>query len=284
MASKIENVKNLFRKPGQSSDGEVEYNPFLLFEARIDFKDVRTGFRGTYHVNRAFSIPPDRLEPVWDDCYIQDADPEKLDTAAPPNARLRELPEFVDVRFISRAEAGFIQHLLRTFNAKVYRNYFLDTYSSSGESMSDFIIRCIDLIQNPMYGEFDAMHEVFKRKLARLKQKYLERDDAEGFEEIKRVSRSRELFNYIDERISALFLRTEFSIQRVSRPTGAASFRHELEERLQALHFEAQETVTRILDTYEERVRSVDEYILHPTIRDIHFVQSYLLWLPTGAL
>ena len=92
-----------------------------------------------------------------------------------------------------------------------------------------------------------------------------------------------ELFNRIAERISALCLRTEFSIQRVRKPEGAFSHKHEFDERLEALHFEAQEAVARILDVYEEKVRSVDEYILHPTMKDIHFVRCFILWMPEEA-
>ncbi|MEJ2109980.1 MAG: hypothetical protein P8Z37_08710, partial [Acidobacteriota bacterium] len=177
-----------------------------------------------------------------------------------------------------------LEYLLRTFTVRIYRNHYMRMYSRSGESANDFIIRCIDLIQAPMFSEFDTLLEVFKRKLARLSQKYLTENNSEDIDKMKTESRTKELFHHISERISALFLRTEVSIQRVTRPKGLPLHVHEMEERLQALHFEAQEAVTRILDFYEEKVKSVDEYRLHPALTDIHFVRSFILWAPAGAV
>ena len=281
MLPSVENAKNLFMTPGTMQEKVPEFNPYLLLEARIDFNDVRTGLSETYGIHRVVPIPENLSEPNWDS--IMDADPESLDTSPPEGASFGEFPAHVDASFVSWIETRFLEYLLRTFTVQIYRNHYLRMYSGSGESENDFIIRCIDFIQAPMFSEFDTMLEVFKRKLARLSQKYLVEENSEDIDKIKTASRNRELFHHISERISALFLRTEFSIQRVTRPKGHPLHVHELEERLQALHFEAQETVTRILDFYEEKVKSVDEYRLHPTLKDIHFVRSFILWAPEEA-
>lgn len=282
MLVKIENAKNLFYIPGGPRTGEIVLEPFVLLEARIDFNDVRTGFRERYTLNKVIAIPESRVEPVWDDHSFPRVSPEELEKDPPEMAVFKNLPEHLDASFISWIESSFIQYLLRTFSARIYRNFYLGLYSLSGESQADFVIRCIERIQEPMHCEFDAMLEIFERKLERLQEKYLRGDHAEDFDKIKTDSGYRELFNLISERIAALFLRTEFSIQRLQRPTGPLSHVHELEERLHALHFEAQEAVTKILDFYEEKVKSVDEYILHPTLKDIHLVRSFILWMPPG--
>lgn len=283
MPAKIENAKNLFRVPENPTEGERVFEPFMLLEARIDFNDVRTGFRERYTTSRVVTIPEGGEEPVWDENGLPRLSPEELEKDPPENAVFKNLPEHADASLITWIELRFIQYLLRTFSARIYRNYYLGIYSLSGESQADFIIRCIELIQGPMHREFDSMLEIFERKLERLQQKYLHEDHAEDFDRIERDSGHRELFNFVSERIAALFLRTEFSIQRLQRPTGPVSHVHEFEERLHALHFEAQESVTKILDFYEEKVKSVDEYILHPTLKDLYLVRSFILWMPPGA-
>ena len=284
MLSASENVKNLYHLPESSGKRELDYVPYLYVESKIHLNDVRTRFRQTYNINQIVRIPPARSEPLWDDDAVEGVHPENLVTEIPERASLRSLPQFVDTEFISWIETRFIQYLLRTFSVKAYRNFNLEIYSSSGESRNDFIIRCIDQIKAPMHQEFDHLHEVFKRKLERLQQKYLDKDNPEELEKAKYNSRNRELFNRISERVSALFLRTEFGIQRVTRPVGAPYHLDELQERLHALHFEAQEAVTRILDSYEEQAKSIDEYILHPTMKDIHFVSGCVVWIAVGAV
>jgi len=283
MLPTIENAKNRFWSPESHPEQALEYIPHLYLEAKIDFSDVRTGFRESYSVNRAVEIPSSEMDPFWDDEAVQDINPDKLRADVPEKVHFSSLPEYVDKQFMSRMETKFIQYLLRAFTVRIYRNFYLDEYSFSGESRNDFIIRCLDLNKGPMHREFDTLLGVFKRKLERIQQKYLEAESSEELEELKTDSRNRELFNRISERISALFLHTEFSIQRVTRPSDTIARMYELDEKLQSLHFEAQEAVSKILDAYEEKAKSVDEYILHPTVKNIHFVSSYVLWIPEGA-
>ncbi len=275
-----ENVKSLFWIPDTEAARASGYAPHIYLEARIDFNDVRTGFTETFNINRAAEIPSKKSEPFWDEDAVLEIDPKKLATSVPEGVQIDDLPGHVDRQFISRIETQFIEYLLRAFTVKVYRNYSLDVYSFAGESLNDFIIRCADLHRGPMYNEFDSLHEVYLRRLERLRQKYLRLEDSKELEESKTDSYNREMFYRISERISALFLRTEFSIQHVEKPSGSFSRIHELEERLRDLHRQAQETVIKILDSYEDKIKSVDEYILHPNMRNIHFVSSCILWKP----
>jgi hypothetical protein len=284
----IKNVKSLFWQGDGLQDGSHEYIPGLCLEARIDFSDVRTGFRETFGLCKMLElfqgeVEPAGGEPIWNEDRLKEVDPRKIGADAPPGARFRRLPEYVTSQYIAGIEIQFIQYLLRSFKVRIYRNFGLDVYSFSGESSGDFIIRCLELCHEPVCREFDSLHEVFKRKLERLQQKYLE-EYTPDLEMPENEMRNRELFNWVSERISALFLRTEFSIQRVARSFGIAPRGQEFEERLVALHYEAQQAVTKILDFYEEKAKSVDEYILHPNMKDIHFVSSYVLWTPLGAL
>ncbi|MBN2317443.1 MAG: hypothetical protein JXR49_00105 [Acidobacteria bacterium] len=280
MSTTPENVKSLFWISEPAAARELEYVPHLYLEAKIDFCDVRTGFTETFNINRAVEIPSNKSKPFWDDDAVVEIDPKKLGPVVPKEAQIIDLPGHVDGRFIAWMETQFVEYLLRAFTVKVYRNYGLDVYSSSGESLNDFIIRCVDLYKGAMYSEFDSAHEVFIRRLERLQQKYLGIEDSEELEKFKTDSYNRELFYRISERISGLFLRTEFSIQHVGRPSDTSSRAQELEERLRDLHQQAREAVIKILDSYEDKIKSVDEYILHPTMKNVHFVSSCILWKP----
>ena len=58
----------------------------------------------------------------------------------------------------------------------------------------------------------------------------------------------------------------------------------EMEERLLSLELEAQHAIAGLWRfLYREKARSVDEYILHPNLKDIHLVRSCILWMPAGA-
>ena len=50
-----------------------------------------------------------------------------------------------------------------------------------------------------------------------------------------------------------------------------------------SLAVEAKEVIAELWDSYEEKARSVDEYILHPNLKDIHIVRSCILWIPAKA-
>jgi hypothetical protein len=280
MSTVPENVKNLFWISEPAAEREYTFVPHLYMQAKIDFSDVRTGFNESYNVNRAVLISPDLSEPYWDDDVVREIGPENVGTAAPKDAALRDLPGSLDGQYIAWMETQFIQFLLRAFTVTVYRNYNLDLYSLSGESRNDFIIRCADLHKEPMYAEFDSVHEVYKRQIERLRQKFLGMEGLDELETMKTDSYNRELFQRISDRINGLFLRTEFSIQHFDPPSGPASRTSELEERLRDLYRQAREAVIKILDSYEENIRSVDDYLLHPTVRNIHFVNSCILWMP----
>jgi hypothetical protein len=54
----------------------------------------------------------------------------------------------------------------------------------------------------------------------------------------------------------------------------------ELEERLRSLEVEARQAIKNLQESYQEQSQALDEYILHPNPKDIHFVRSCILWMP----
>ena len=41
--------------------------------------------------------------------------------------------------------------------------------------------------------------------------------------------------------------------------------------------------IGRLLNSYQEKVRNIDEYIIHPGLKDLHLVRRCILWMPAGT-
>jgi hypothetical protein len=263
-----------------NSNLDSQFSPFFYAEAKIDFNDVRTGFRETVSLKKALDLFPDP-DLVWSDDMVRDVDPDKIGFVPPDGIRLQSLPDFVNEPFISKMESKLIQYLMSRFEAKVYRNSVLNIYSSPGESLSQFIGRCLELLEGNMRQEFTSLHEIFNRRLTQIKQKYLGYEDDSGeFETAKLDSKNRDAISRISERIAELFLRAEFSLRPMAGPFRNLQGAQELEERLLSMELEAQQVIAKLWDSYVEKARAVDEYVIHPNLKDIHLVRGCILWMP----
>jgi hypothetical protein len=262
---------------------EVEYVPYFYAEVRIDFNDVRTGLRETFSLNKALEIYSFTADLLWIKDMVQDVDPEKIGASMPEGARIGRLPEYVDVNFISHMETQFVQYLLRSFATELYRNSALNVYSNSGESRSEFIGRCAELFEGPRRRELDLLQDVFKRRLEQLKEKYLVSQESMGLERARIESQNRDIFSRYSDRISGLFLVSRFASGRAIEPFHNSPGMPELEERLGALGIEAQNAIARLTNSYDDKARALDECLLHPNLKDIHFVRSCILWMPRKA-
>ena len=279
-SSVADRIKQLYQHLEDSRCSAAEWIPLFCVEARIDFNDVRTGFRETVSLSKALEIYSDNAEMLWTDDMIRDVDLVKAIASAPEGIRLSALPDFVNANFLTRMENQFVQYLLRSFGMNIYRNFDLNLYSLSGESRPDFCRRCQDLFAGQKRRELDQQHEVFNRKLEQLKQKYIGVTDSGELEKAKSESRNRNIFSRCSEQMTELFNSAELRLKPLPYPPRISSSMQEFEERLLALEWEARQTITRIADHFEDKANATDEYILHPNLKDIHFVRSCIFWMP----
>jgi len=276
-----EKIKQLYQvMDDDTACTTTEWIPSFCVEARIDFNDVRTGFRETVSLSKALEIYSDNAELLWTDDMIREVDLLKTSSAIPDGIQLGVLPGFVDANFLTRMENQFAQYLLRSFDARIYRNFDLNIYSFSGESRADFCRRCVELFDSRKRSELDNLHEVFNRKLEQAKQKYLGAAEFEELELTKSESRNRDIFSRCSEQIAELFDSAEFSLTPFFGPPPRPTGMQELEERLLALQLEVHQAIADLSSSFDEKARAVDEYILHPNLKDIHFVRSCILWMP----
>jgi len=266
-----------------SGAAEVEYVPRLYFEAKIDFVDVRSGLRHTCGVSNAMEVWDVDGDALWTKDMVWPVDAGNLRTGVPDGCRLKPLPECVNAAFLSRCETQFFQYLLRYFGIKVYRSFAANIYSSPGESHGDFSSRCQDLMGEPFRRDMDELYEIYQRKFAQIKEKHWpepESDTVLGGSE--HTSYIHNLMHEASERLAGLFLRTEF-MQDASwqgeerRDTGGYEL---VEQKLISLEVEAKHAIEALMSSYREKVRNIDEYVVHPSLRDIHLVRSCILWMP----
>jgi len=276
-------IKNLFFEPENPEMAEMEYSPYFYAEARIDFNDVRTGLRETVSLSKALEIYSANAENLWVEDMIRDVDMGRIRTSRPGSVRLGRLPDFVDSSFVARMETQFVQYLLRSFVTKVYRNYALNLYSQAGESGEEFAGRCFELLEGPRRKELDLLHDVFARRLEQTKEKHLLVDEPAGLELAKAESQKRNVFFQYSENIAELFLKGAVDSSTDQPAPTPLTEMADLEERLIFLEREARQEIATILDAYKEKARVLDEYILHPNPKNIHFVRSGVLWMPPKA-
>jgi hypothetical protein len=281
--SQSEKIKSLYLSRDVSETAEADYFPYFYAETRIDLNDVRTGFRESWNLSQALEIHDHPADLFWVDDMIVDVDPGKIQFIPPDNIRLGSLPEFVDDGFLSLMENQYIQYLLRSFEARLFKNSALNIYSNAGESRDDFIARCIELSERPMRKELDQVRDVFNRRLEQLKEKYHCFDESLNEELSQLESRNRDAISQYSEHIAALFSQgnLRFHPEQFVFPSKVGM---ELEELLFGFEQEVQRTIGRILESYEDKAQALDEYILHPNLKDMYFVRSCILWMPKKAV
>ena len=281
--------------PQVSPEGvEVEFAPRLYFEAKIDFNDVRSGFRDTCSVSKAMEIYPIDDDVLWTEDMARDIDPLLVASGTPATGKLHSLPSFVDSEAMIRMEAMFIDYLMRHSAVRVYRNFAVNVYSNPGESLEDFRSRCTEIMGEPFRKDLDGVHEMFQRKLEQVREKCLRESvglvpTSGDFDEIRRNSHWKSKIHKVSERIADLFLKTELlkaepdvesQELRSNYPVPGLQL---VDERLQYIESEARQKILHLLNQYGEKLRTIDEYTIHPNLRDIHLVRSCILWMPQEA-
>jgi len=276
-------IKHLFLRL-EPPAREQEYEPRFYIEARIDFSDVRSGYHATLGTNSILDMVPVEGDMVWTRDMVRPVDVAAILTSKPEGAKLRNLPEFVTAENVSRVETQYLAYLLRNTEVRVFRNFALNNYSFPGESREDFQTRCLDLLNESFRRELDAMRDVVNRRLARIEQKYLNSVRAGEFESDRRTTQGRSRLHAVAEGIAELFLQTELTLGDCDlEPRYADPRLPDLEQSLRTLESDVFLEIQRLLNSYQEKIRNIDDYIIHPNPRDLHLVRTCILWMPAGA-
>ena len=276
-------IKQLYMRSA-SIGPEQDYAPVFYLEARIDFADVRSGYHMTFGTNSVVDILNLEDETPWTRDMVRGVNPEDLQTTKPEGARLRRLPDCVSPELLTRIETQYLTYLLRHTEVTVYRNFALNAYSLPGESEEEFQVRCLDLLNDFFRRDLDEFREVINRRLERIEQKFIAGDREGEFGFDRRRTQARSELRALAERITELFLQTELTLDgEVKLLPPADPELSDLEHRLAALETDVCHEIWLLQNSYQEKVRNIDEYLIHPNLRDLHLVRTGILWMPVGA-
>ena len=129
--------------------------------------------------------------------------------------------------------------------------------------------------------ELHHLYEVFGRRLEQIKQKYIQEQKPNDFEFTRDLAEDRNRLHAASESLEELFNTTELTLEPPpDHPGFITPLRSELEERLNSLEIEAYRRIAKILNEYQDKARTNDEYIIHPNLKDIHLVRTCILWMP----
>ncbi len=268
-----------------AAPADLLWAPFFYVEARIDYDDVRSGFHMTCGLNHALDIHSCGEDLLWTPDMVRTIDPAAIRTVRPVGAKFAGFPGYVNEALLRRFETQYLSFLLRHSEVRIYRNFALNIYSQPGETWSDFRLRCRDALSEAFRGDVDAMGEIVNRRFERIEQKYLSRYRQGEFESDKRMAQAKSNLHAVAEEIAELFLRTdlttipdEWAALRYPEPS-----RPDLEQSLEILETDVRRDIRRLLNSYQEKIDNIDEYIIHPGLKDLHLVRKCILWVPAGV-
>lgn len=281
---RLKDIENIHILPKDSKADVIEYSPFVYLETYIDFNDTRTGYKTVVQLTQALKMYPDHAALSWASEMIMDVDATRINEGIPPNAQLQPLPEFVDGKFAGSVETSYAEYLTRTWTVRLYRNVELNIYSGVGESRKEFTSRCRELFQERMREELTQLDILFTRRREQLKEKYLGTDHEDSDELELGIPRpqtsDRDIYSHYTERIAALFTDEDHYSWKPAVPLARNS---ELEERLILLEAEVRKAIMELQKNYEDKVSLMDEYTLHPSIKNIRCERSCIIWIPGKA-
>lgn len=265
--------------------GRMGYAPRLYFEAKIHVTDVRSGVRDACTVNLAVEIHAMEDDAMWTRDMVLTVEASKVEPGLPESTDLASLPAFVNGDYLYRMETLFLAYLMRYYEIRVFGNYALNVYSATAESLEDFEKRCVEMLVEGFRKDLDASHEIFQRKLEQIREKYLRESvgmaPGRSFEAVKVSSHWKSRLHETSRRLTDLFLGTQLTAEAgVELPALSPPTSMDLEQRLYSLELEARQEIRRFLSQYQERVRTIDEYTVHPNLKDIHMVRTCILWMP----
>jgi hypothetical protein len=283
-AVRARKIKHLYFHPAYPMPSE-EYVACLYVEAKIDYADVRSGCHVTSGLNSILDMVPLDGDLILTRDMVRPIDPAAIQSTKPENARLRKLPEFVTEDYLSRIESHYLSYLLRHAEMRLFRNFVLNAYSQPGETRSEFQGRCLEVFNETFRGDMDAMREVVNRRMERIEQKCLGQDNEGEFESDRWLAQARSKMHAVAEKIAELFLQTELTLDESAlAPQYPDPRRPDLDESLETLKMDVRMEIGRLVNSYQDKVRNIDEYIIHPNLRDLHLVRTCILWMPAEVL
>jgi hypothetical protein len=274
-------IRHLYLQPAGNAAGISDYFPHYYCEAKVDIDDVRSGFHENCSVSGALRILPVDGDVVWTSDMLWGVDPSLLQPDPPEGTRLHPMPPYVNENLLAQVEMQFVLCWMRHMRARFYRNSALTVYSTAGETLADFAGRCLEVAEEPFRRDLDAAHETFNRRLELIRERFGKEIAPDELNSAGIALRMRDRIRAVSEAVDRLFLDTGLASESTqSLGCDRGEPHSDLEEKLASVHAEVCRLIRGLSDAYREKARCIDEYAVHPGLKDIHIVRTCILWMP----
>ena len=245
--------------------------PKLLFEAKVELQDVRSGYDGS----RTFLFLAEWLqdwELKWTRDMVREVSFEELEPAHP----LRP------VSWPEQAEDLIADYVARLPGPQIWHSRELGTYSDRTESFEDFLVRCREGLQAERLARMRNLSELFFHRFLRLERMLLDLlGSEEGLDGNRRLGLEadlRRLFSSGRESLSRIFLEDDFRLLQEEELDWSFPRRPEHQEHLQALASGLVRDYNAISLDFEERAKDIEPYIVPMGSAQIETFSRGVVW------
>ena len=254
----------------QSKDAREAKYPSLLWETRLDIRDVRSGYQGT---DLGFFLGPflDQFDVDWSADLVKRIDPSSL--------REIEAPEFV--RWPVAADEKLVRHLLQHYRIPVWKNYKLGAYSLPHETRGEFVARCLAAMREEIGKAHQQVRDVFFRRFLEIEQQLQEKileEESEPELQARMTSRVRDLFSEFREDFSRSFLQDNPAPLRESDLNWTGKIDIEFQERILKLRSDLVNRFNEINEEAKKKAESIEQHEVTLSYSQIQIISRGILW------
>lgn len=259
-------VKHYRQKGQRRSTGDS----FLLFDVRLDFQDVRSGYRGSESgLYYAENLADSELD--WTPDMVR----------ATEWAILQEISAPAPLQWPAEADGRIKRFFLKYYRTTILRNRELNLYSQPSESKKEFIQRTAEHLLEERRSTLAQIRDLFLRRFLEAEQKSLATLEAGewGPEQSPQVAaRIRDAFSEIRDQFSQCFLRDDWQQLQPEDLDWGQELDVESQERLEQLRQEFINLYNKASATLFQRADNVDSYDVTLSHSDIDVVSRAFFW------
>lgn len=252
----------------KNSDSAVR--PSLLFQVKIDWRDVRSGYRGSdFALFKGEWLQEEELS--WTPDMVSPVDLDRLEPIKPPE----------DVYWPASAEDKIISYVIRHRRPSIWKNSGLGLYSEPSESREEFVQRCREALLEEKSAEMKKHREIFLHRFFELEHR-LRKEIEEG--ELAEDAQSRIqarldlLFSEGREDLSRWFASDAHAVMGDGDLDWQLDSLPEFQERIDALRSDLVSSFNEINAVFEERAEDVERYQVPVPRSAVEIVASGILW------
>ncbi len=244
--------------------------PFVLFDVRVDYHDVRSGQSGSETGLFSATILEDE-DLDWTPDMVRRVSFDELEETVSP----------YPVDWPESAQNQITRYMLKHFHRTAWKNVGLALYSGPGESIEDFNQRCLEELVEDRRIAVTQIRDVFLHRFIENEQRVMSRMREEGWDERSleaRLSEIKDAFSEVRDRFSRCFLNESWEPLSAEDLVWTRLADVEAQERLAALRDELISQHNMAIAQVKRRLTEIEPYELALNHADIGVTPIGFLW------